>query len=375
MRLKVFRGRTLAEAMEQVRAALGNNALILGTASTGGEAEVTAAIEQEDEPEPLPRFGFDHELDEQPTWFGAGPAGFEASAHPATTPFESRSDPLRWHNLPDTLRSRAEGSPERCARLFRFEPLPVGPNLPPLLLAGPPGAGKTLMVARLAARLVLEGQKPLVLTADDARAGAVEQLAAFTRLLGLTLVAAGRPDGIERALGRRGQDTPVLIDLPGLDLAEPSQAETLATLIKAARGRLALVLPTGLDPDEAADLAMQHGPFGARHLVPTRLEEGRRLGGILAAAEAGGLALAEGGSGTGVVGGLLAVTPELLAARLSRSGRRQQPRTAASASTEWLSPGSVTFERPPAERPRTLVRSALPLHIAAQRRTVSEDVP
>ncbi len=54
---------------------------------------------------------------------------------------------------------------------------------------------------------------------------------------------------------------------------------------------------------------------GAGLLVATRLDLARRLGGVLAAADAG-LAIAEAGIGPGAADGLVPLTPELLARRL-----------------------------------------------------------
>jgi hypothetical protein len=58
----------------------------------------------------------------------------------------------------------------------------------------------------------------------------------------------------------------------------------------------ALVLPAGLDAEEAAETARAFQLLGCRHLVPTRLDAARRLGGVLAAADAG-LAFTEAGIG------------------------------------------------------------------------------
>ena len=87
--------------------------------------------------------------------------------------------------------------PDALAAALAFEALPLSPDSPPLLLAGPPGAGKTLTVARLASRLVMGGVAPMVITADGKRAGATEQLAAFTRVLGINLIG-GLPSGDAR---------------------------------------------------------------------------------------------------------------------------------------------------------------------------------
>ena len=61
-------------------------------------------------------------------------------------------------------------------QLYRFAPLPQPARL---LLSGPPGAGKTASVAKLAARAVLEGRPVAVLSTDVARAGGIEQLRAL----------------------------------------------------------------------------------------------------------------------------------------------------------------------------------------------------
>jgi len=82
-----------------------------------------------------------------------------------------------------------------------------------------------------------------------------------------------------------------------------------------------LVLPAGLDAEESAELARAFHALGARHMVATRLDIARRLGGVVAAA-AEGLALAEAGTGAQVPEGLSVLTPAWLAARLMGEGRR-----------------------------------------------------
>ena len=167
----------------------------------------------------------------------------------------------------------------------RFAALPFGES--PLLLVGPPGAGKTLTVARLATRLVMAGIAPMVITADGKRAGATEQLAAFTRLLGISLHRR-QPSGHPRPRPDPSPDgAPVLIDTPGCDPFDPAQMEELTGARRDRRAAMVLVLPAGLDPAEAADLAQAFAASGARLLVATRLDLARRLGGMLAAAGSG----------------------------------------------------------------------------------------
>lgn len=310
MRIRIFRAPTRGDAMAQVREALGLDALILSTDTRAGLVEVTVALEDEDEPElPVTR------LDLPGGLAGAVPGGAAGSGR-------VDGDAFRRHGLPPALAASLTvalegGSSEiACSRTFRFGRLPVDADGMPLLLSGPFGSGKTLTVAKLATRLVLEGHRPLVITADDRRAGGVEQLAAFTRLLGLTLIAVGEPEQLQRALRRREAGAPALIDAPALDPRDPDEERMLGELIDAARPNLALVLPCGLDPAEAEEVGLAHAALGARLLVPTRLDRNGRLGGVLAASQGAGLVLTEAGTGSGVADGLTPLTPALLAARL-----------------------------------------------------------
>ena len=294
MRLKLFRAPTVAAAMAQVRAELGADALILATRRVGNGVEITAALE---------------------------PA---AAAAPAPTPDPARMDRLRWHGVPSTLANQLATGPleTALAATLRFSAFDFGPACPPLLFAGPPGAGKTLTVARLATRLVLAGQAPMVISADGDRAGAAEQLAAFTRLLGLMLVAAPDALTLSRAMTRRPPGLPVLIDAPGIDPFSPGAQATVASLAATAGATIALVIPAGLDPAEAADMAAAFKAAGATALVTTRLDVARRLGGVLAAATAG-LSLAEAGIGPGAADGLVPLTPALLAGRLATAAHKK----------------------------------------------------
>jgi len=298
MRLKLYRARAMREAMEQVRRELGDDALIVDTRRIVGGVEITVAIE----PEAV--------LSEPPF----------PSPSPSPPGDPERLAALSYHAVPTALAARLQAGPLAFAlsAALHFAGLPLSPGSRPLLLAGPPGGGKTLTAARLATRLVLRGATPLVITTDGKRAGAVEQLAAFTRLLGVELQTADDPVLLARALQRRSDGAPVLIDTAGCDPFDPGEREVLRTLAVSAGAVVAAVLPAGGDAAESAELAAALAGTGATLLIATRLDVARRLGGILAAAAAG-LALAEAGIGPGAADGLVPLTPDLLAARLQRS--------------------------------------------------------
>lgn len=320
MRLKLYRAASVKEAMGQVRAELGPDALILATRRVGHGVEVTAALEPDDAPEIVAPEIVAPEI--------AAPeiaAPKPVQLRPMPAPVSERDRLLAWHGIPAGLHAHLQDGllEAGLARSLSFGAIDFDAG--PLLLAGPPGAGKTLTVARLATRLVVAGTPPLVITADGRRAGATEQLAAFTRLLGLTLIVASHPVTLARALVRRQPGAPVLIDAPGTDPFDPAERDEIAGLAATAGAVTALVLPAGGDPSEAADLAGAFVEQGASLLIATRLDLSRRFGGILAAAQAGPLMLVEAGVGPGAADGLTPMTPALLAARLIKTSCPAMP--------------------------------------------------
>ncbi len=308
MRLKLYRAASVAEAMSLVRTELGPEALILSTRRLAQGVELTAALEQED-------------LPGEPPWKLPAP-----------------DIDLSFHGLPQPVSAALAGqnSPAGLARalagVLRFAPLPVasagGQDDRPLLMIGTPGAGKTLAVARLATRLVLSGVRPTVITADGRRAGAAEELAAFTRLLGIKLLVAGTPAMLGRAVtaaGQAGPHAPVLIDSAGINPFVAEEVAAVADLAACVQAVPVLVMQAGLHADDAAEQVRALAPAGARHLLPTRLDLTRRLGSVLAAAYAGDLALTEASAGPGAADKLLPVTPDFLAERLLGAGSAAKP--------------------------------------------------
>jgi flagellar biosynthesis protein FlhF len=307
MRLKVYQAPNIGVAMAMVRDELGPDALILANRAVDGGVELTAAQEYSESETATPQT--------------VSPIQWPSYSPPPSVPPTddvARSATLRWHGIPAALAARFDQGDLATAlgAELRFDALPCRPGEPPLLLVGPPGAGKTLTAARLATRLKLSGQTSMVITCDDRRAGAAEQLAAFTRLLGLNLIVADTPKQLARAVARRMASEPVIIDMPGLNPSDPLDQDYLRECQTAVGAKIALVLPAGLDPTEAAELATSFKELGATLLIATRLDLSRRLGGLLAAADAG-LAFTDAGISAAVADGLIKITPEFIADRLS----------------------------------------------------------
>jgi flagellar biosynthesis protein FlhF len=281
MRLKIFQASSVANAMQDIRVELGGDALILSTRRTRSGVEVTAGV---DTIAPVP------------------------VAEPA------RQDLLAWHGLPATIGAKLQAGalPFALQVGFRFARLNFA-GAPPLVCVGPPGAGKTLTVVRLATRLVLAGQTPLILSTDSCRAGANAQLLAYTAVLGVRLIAIDNPADVGQAL--QDQPGPVLIDTAGCSPYDPAGLGELAAIGKRSGARIALVLPAGQDAMESQDAATAFAAAGASLLIATKLDIARRIGGVLAAA-AVGLTMIEAGISANAADGLTPLTPQLLSERL-----------------------------------------------------------
>ncbi len=292
MRLKVFTAPTMTQAMEQVRAALGDEAIIVATGHrTDGAVEITAARDADSGPG-----GGGGWLPFDPDEAGADTTGLTV---------EDIRLGLASHGTPTALIDRLAGR-VACGetatatlaaaidRVFGFLSLAEPVNRP-LMFVGPPGAGKTTVVAKLAARLRRQGRQVRVITVDTRRAGAIEQLGAYTRILGIGLVVSRTPDALKAGLAAAPATTgaPVLIDAPGGNPFAEADRRWLADLAAAADAEPVLVLPAGGDPVEAIDLGAAFAGLGIRRLVSTRLDLARRLGGLFAAASAARTAFAE----------------------------------------------------------------------------------
>ncbi len=340
MRLKIFTAATLAEAMTRIRREMGEEAIIVSTQMDARSARVTVAI---DEPDPPPLW--DHETQDDTEDAVAGmpavepateadvlpPAGNDSRLASGGAEAEIRQA-LSFHGVPLPLTQRlvraaatvhATGALMALAgaldRTFGFVPLSQESETRPLMLIGPPGAGKTLTVAKLATRARRAGRTVTVITTDTRRAGGVEQLEAFTRILGIGLIAAASSAEVAAVLQQREEtlaDGLVLIDTAGANPFLGPDIALLAELVDVSAAEAVLVLPAGGDAMEMIDTAAAFACLRIRRVLATRLDAVRRLGGLLAAVDAGRASFSEGGISHRVVDSLVPLNPVALSRAL-----------------------------------------------------------
>lgn len=311
MRIRTFTGPNLAAAMAEVRAALGDNAVIVSTYESrrGRGVQITAALEERDTDADLAQA-----LAAEEEQVSAKPPSELAQALAA-----QGVPPALAQRL---LRAAGGDTPEMALAAaldgtFGFTTLPQR-QPKPVMLIGPPGMGKTVTLVKIATRAVLAGARVRLISTDTVRAGAFAQLEAFAQLLDQPLIRADTEKDLARALGDATPADLILIDTPGTNPFANGDLADLRRFIDVAPMDLVLVLRAGLDAQDAADAAPIFAALGARRLHVTQLDVARRLGAVIAAAQAGRFALAEASATPFIADGLSALNPVALARLLLR---------------------------------------------------------
>ena len=305
MRLKTFTGSSMNDVMSQIKRELGEDAVIVSSRTLEDQTvRVTAAVDEEPIQEAVETLvdGID-----DPALLFSGIRDYGNLPDPdLDNKVERISKALLWHRVPAALHDKiltvAEQSKnsgdaravlaEAFEQIFRFHPLVAKPFETPIMLVGQPGAGKTTTIAKIAALGVMGNLKPAVITADTVRAGGVEQLAAFTKVLKLELAKVNSPDQLKQALNDNKKSDQILVDCPGVNAFDAASMKELHAFARSASMELVVALSGGMDVEESAEVARAFAVLGAKSIIPTRLDISRRLGGILAAADQAGLAFA-----------------------------------------------------------------------------------
>ena len=338
MRIKTYTATSMDKAMNQVRLEMGAEAIILSSQETkGGDVQLTAAIDQK-EPAPKPETtswaaDWDQDWKAEAVKTAAAP---KKPASPAAIPPSEKMELLvqamAYHGIPTALGEKLcrtalsldtdDITMSLAAALdnhFNYSSrLTTGKS--PMMLVGPPGVGKTVTAAKFAAVARMEGRNVHLITTDTSRAGAVDQLRAYTDILEFKLHVAETTEQLETLLAspalNDGSD--ILIDTGGINAYDEAEVADLTRKIIAAKAEPVAVLAAGTDTAEMSDLAETFARLGAKRMIATRLDTTRRYGGLFTAAHSARLSFSYASVSASVATGLHIVNPVNLARLLLR---------------------------------------------------------
>ncbi len=183
-----------------------------------------------------------------------------------------------------------------------------------VLFVGPAGAGKSSLMGKLAAQLVAtDKRKVRLVTLDDVKIGAIDEIGSYADLLGADLTE-------EKEIVRSGSDTITLIDTPALP-RDDARVEKLAKKIKQARPTCTLAVFSAITrSDDIPTLAMSLKAMAPTHVAVTMTDLTDRLGSMIAATAVTGLKLAYTTNSPGGAGSINAPDPDMVARKLLGTG-------------------------------------------------------
>jgi flagellar biosynthesis protein FlhF len=155
------------------------------------------------------------------------------------------------------------------------------PNI--VALVGPPGAGKTTTLVKLAIHYGLASRRPaLLLSMDTYRVAAADQLRSYAAILGVSFQVLDTVAGLSQTIEEnRGKDL-IFIDTPGFGFGDLDAAEPLAQFL-ANRNDIdtQLVLPSSMKPADLARVVDAFEIFRPQRLLFTKIDETVSFGPIL----------------------------------------------------------------------------------------------
>jgi len=174
---------------------------------------------------------------------------------------------------------------EEAASVFQAEPaLGRGEAQPALAaLVGPPGAGKTSTLVKLAVNYGLAARRPvMLLSLDTYRIAAAEQLRSYAAILGVGFQVLETTAALAQAIEENRGKELILIDTPGLGLDDLESAAAMSQFLATRKDiDTHLVVPASMKPTDLTRIVDEFRIFRPDRLLFTKLDETRSFGPIL----------------------------------------------------------------------------------------------
>jgi flagellar biosynthesis protein FlhF len=167
-----------------------------------------------------------------------------------------------------------------------FMPLANGSEgAPPVIVfAGPPGAGKTTTLIKIAVQEFLKQRDSVrIISVDPHHPSGHEKIRALASKIGASFAAADTVNELRSALRDFSGTGPLLIDTPGYAPSEREALRELAEFLAEVRPHQThLVLPAWMSKHGLAQIHHQYAPFSADALLFTQLDETDWYGAMIA---------------------------------------------------------------------------------------------
>jgi flagellar biosynthesis protein FlhF len=195
------------------------------------------------------------------------------AARPAHGPGHAPGKPSIEHALVEELESR-----------FQAEPvLGRGEGRPRIVaLVGPPGAGKTTTLVKLAVNYGLASRRPvMLLSVDTYRVAAAEQLRSFAAILGVGVQVLETVTAAAQAIEENRGKELIFIDTPGMSAGDLEDSAGLAGFLSTRPDiDTQLVLSASMKSADLSRVVDSFEVFRPQRLLFTRLDETATFGSI-----------------------------------------------------------------------------------------------
>ncbi|MBL8231776.1 MAG: hypothetical protein JNL98_24985 [Bryobacterales bacterium] len=154
-------------------------------------------------------------------------------------------------------------------------------------LVGPPGAGKTSNLVKLAIHYGLPRAEPMqILSLDNLRVAASDQIRTLGAILGIVVREIERPDALDAVLRVTPRNGWIWIDTPGFGPRDISAMEELAApLAENADIDVQLVVPATMRSAEIVSMWERYECFRPSKMLVTHFDEAVCLGSLFTAME------------------------------------------------------------------------------------------
>jgi len=313
MRIKKFTAKNYADALEQVKRELGEDALIMSTRSIKPESplsgrsvankvEITAAIEFE---EPV---SIEEELDlnegdgldmkslifnllsekGQSQALGLKSSQFETYSHLVENGLDEQlASKILKKSISENDEKQAKEKVRAKNLMKKIIPYEGEINLrndSPKMVAfvGPTGVGKTTTIAKVAADYAIRKNKKVALVSlDTYRLGAVDQLQIYGDIMQVPVEVAGSKYELREIVNKHSDKDLILIDTTGRSHRDKDYSRQLKAIFDAVGGvETHLVLSVTAQEKLFSTTYQQFLPIGVDRVLFTKLDEGLNFGSL-----------------------------------------------------------------------------------------------